>query len=269
MSGLDELAVAHLAHLEADQVPPNTVRTRKRTLRAIGTPGTISREDLEAWWFARADQVSAATRANDLSNLRAFYRWCQIWEHRADDPTIRLSQPKVGNGVPRPISRDDLHRVLEHLNEIGADDLRRAVCLGAYAGMRVSECAGLSWADVDLERRRALVWRSKGQKSRSVAIAPLLVDQLLPDTGGNVVTGTHESYSAAQLQRRANRAIAAAGVEATFHQLRHRYGTIAYQATGDLVALAKQMGHSSVVTTAIYADASDEAADKIAAAVVR
>ena len=49
--------------------------------------------------------------------------------------------------------------------------------------------------------------------------------------------------SAATLQRRINRAIHRAGIDATFHQLRHRYGTLAYQATCDLVAVGRQMDH--------------------------
>ena len=71
------------------------------------------------------------------------------------------------------------------------------------------------------------------------------------------------------LQRRINRAIHRAGIDATVHQLRHRYGTLAYQATRDLVAVGRQMGHSSPVTTAIYAAASDDVADAIAEAVAR
>jgi integrase len=102
-----------------------------------------------------------------------------------------------------------------------------------------------------------------------VAIGAVLIDHLLPDTGGNVVNGGGRPQSAATLQRRANRAIRAQGIPDTFHQLRHRYGTLAYQATRDLVAVGRQMGHSSPVTTAIYAAASDDVADAIAEAVAR
>ena len=83
------------------------------------------------------------------------------------------------------MSRDDLHRLLTSL----PDDLRRAVALGAYAGLRVSEVAALHWRDVDLEARRARVMHSKGGKSRVVALGVVLVDQLQPDTGGYVVSG--------------------------------------------------------------------------------
>ena len=259
----DPLAQQWLERLATERTPPNTIAARARVLRSVGNPGTATREDIEAWWLTRTN-LSPSTRSNDLACLRSFYKWARRWEHRDDDPTTRLDAPKVDKGLPRPVSRTDLHKLLAAL----PDDLRRAVALGAYAGLRVSEVAAMQWIDVDLESRRARVV-GKGGKSRLVALGAVLIDHLLPVTEGNVVTGTRETMTAAQLQRRINRAIRAAGVDATFHQLRHRYGTLAYQATRDLVAVGRQMGHSSPVTTAIYAAASDDVADAIAEAVAR
>lgn len=261
---MDDLSQAHLDHLDAEREPPNTIASRRRVLTSLGNAGTASREEVEAWWATRRDKAPG-TRSNDLANLRAFYKWCARWEHRDDDPTRRLDAPKVSKGLPHPTSRTDLRNLLD-----GAlpPDLTRAVALGAYAGLRVSEVAALDWRDVDLEARRARVL-GKGQKWRLVALGVILIDYLLPDTGRNVVTGTDEVHSAAQLQRRVNRAMKAAGIDGTFHSLRHRYGTLAYQATRDLVAVGRQMGHTSPVTTAIYAAASDDVADEIAEAVAR
>ncbi len=252
-----------IAHLTQERRPANTVAAARRVMRSLPNASDATREDVEAWWASRA-HLSPATRSNDLAILRTFYAWCRRWEHRDDDPTARLDAPKVDKGLPRPLSRADLHRLLAVL----PDDLRRAVALGAYAGLRVSEVAALHWHDVDLEARRARVL-GKGQKWRLVALGVILIDYLLPDTGRNVVTGTDEVHSAAQLQRRVNRAMKAAGIDGTFHSLRHRYGTLAYQATRDLVAVGRQMGHTSPVTTAIYAAASDDVADEIAEAVAR
>jgi integrase len=102
-----------------------------------------------------------------------------------------------------------------------------------------------------------------------VGLSPLLLDELLPVTGGNVVTAGEKPYSAAVLQRKVNRAIKAAGVDATFHKLRHRFGTIALDATGNLLAVARAMGHANVATTAGYAATSDADLDVIAAAVTK
>lgn len=260
---LDPIAAAWVQYMLDESTPINTLKSRLRTLRSLGRAGDATRDEVEAWWRSRKDR-SPATRKTDLANLRSFYRWAQRWEHRADDPTVRLDAPNVPKGLPRPIARAGLHILLDTLE----GDLRRAVCLGAYAGVRVAEAAALDWADIDIEARRARV-TGKGQKTRLVALSALLLDNLLPNTGGNVVTAGGKPYSADRLERKVNRAIRAAGVDATFHQLRHRYGTLAYQATHDLVAVAEQMGHSSVVTTSIYAAAADDAADKIAAAVAR
>lgn len=261
---MDDLSRAHLDHMDAEREPHNTIASRRRVLTSLGNAGTASREEVEAWWATRRDKAPG-TRSNDLANLRAFYKWARRWEHRDDDPTMRIDAPRVDKGLPRPLGRTDLHRLLSTL----PDDLRRAVALGAYAGLRVSEVAALHWHDLDLEARRARIHKGKGGKSRIVALGAVLLDHLLPDTGGNVVTGTAATHTAATLQRRVNRAMHRAGVDGTFHALRHRYGTLAYQATRDLVAVGRQMGHSSPVTTAIYAAASDDVADEIAEAVAR
>lgn len=260
----DPLSAVWLAHLTAEHTPANTIASRARVLRSIGNAGTATREEVEAWWATRRD-LTAGTRANDLACLRTFYRWAIRWEHRPDDPTLRLDAPKVDKGLPRPVSRHDLRTLLDKL----PDDLRRAVALGAYAGLRVSEVAALDWADVDTEARRARVWHGKGGKSRMVTIGVVLVDHLVPDVGGNVVCAGGKPYTANSLQRRINRAMHDLGVSDTFHGLRHRYGTLAYQATRDLVAVGRQMGHSSPVTTAIYAASADDAAEVIAEAVTR
>jgi site-specific recombinase XerD len=45
----------------------------------------------------------------------------------------------------------------------------------------------------------------------------------------------------------------------TAHTLRHRFGTVAYQATGDIRAVQELLGHASPTTTAIYTKVTDGA----------
>lgn len=262
---MDALSEAWLAHCEAEGQSANTTRRRAVVLRSVGNAGTATRDEIEAWWATRRD-LSPATRSNDLACLRSFYKWAERWGHRKpeDNPTLRLDAPKVPNNLPRPMGNADLRRVMADL----PDDLRRAVALGAYGGLRVSEAAALTWADVNDETRRIYV-RGKGAKERAVGLSATLLDELLPRVEGNVVTAGGRAYSADALQRRVNRAIQRAGVAGTFHMLRHRYVTVALEATGDLLAVSRAVGHASVTTTAIYAQTSDEMLDRIAAAVVR
>ena len=78
-----------------------------------------------------------------------------------------------------------------------------------------------------------------------------------------------DPYSADALQRRCNRAMRAAGVDATFHKLRSRFATVTLAATGNLLAVSRALGHASTTTTAIYAATSDSDLDLIADAATR
>jgi integrase len=227
----DPLSLAWIAWCRAEHKPAATTASRTRVLRCIGNAGTATREDVEAWWLTRA-HMAPATRHNELAHLRSFYRWAKRWEYRDDDPTLRLDSPRVDAGLPRPMTREDLHLALDQLSRAPSGrpwnlswgpDIRRAVCLGAYAGLRISEAAALDWSDVDLENRQIRVIRSKGGKSRRIPMGPELLDALLPETGGNVVSGG-APYSTYRLARRVRSAFKALGIDATFHQLRHRYG---------------------------------------------
>lgn len=261
----DPLAVAYLTWCTQQGQPVHTIRRRRAVLRSVATPGTITREDLEAWWATRT-HLAAVSRANELAVLRAFYRWCQVWEHRADNPAVRLAQPGVGKGAPRPATRRELEQILRHVTD--RPPLRRAVLLGAWAGLRVSEAAALRWVDVDVDALTARV-TGKGNKTRTVALSQRLIDELLPDTGGNVVTGAARGWTGGTLGKKVNAAMRDAGVDVTFHKLRHRYGTLGYQRQLDPRALADLMGHGSVaVTMEFYAAASSQSARAIADAVV-
>lgn len=259
----DPLSLAWLDWCEAEGTPPSTVARRRAVLRAVGNAGAATREEIEAWWETRRE-LSPSSRSNDLSTLRAFYAWLDLWEKRADDPSKRLKAPKVMPKPPADISRGEFRHLLDSLD----GDMRRAVALGGYTGMRVAEAAALDWSNIHREQRRIDV-EGKGGKWRKVACGPLLLDAILPDTGGNVVTAGGTPYSAQTLQRKVNRAMHGAGVDLTFHSLRHRWGTIAYAETRDLLAVGRALGHSSPVTTAIYAATSDDMLDVMAEAVAR
>lgn len=263
---LDDLAAEHVAWLERQHDrSPRTIESRVRVLRAIPGPGTITRPDLEAWWESRAD-LATGTRAVDLSHLRGFYKWCQAYDRRTDDPSARIRPPRVKNRIPKKASKAQMERLLA--SDL-APGLRRAFLLGGYAGMRVAESAALDWADVDDDACTITVREGKGGRSRVIDVSPLLLDWLGERTGGNVVTGGGTPYSAAALQRRLNRAIKKAGVDITTHSLRHRWGMVAYQSSGDLLAVAEMMGHQSINTTRIYASASSDVKKKIASNVMR
>jgi site-specific recombinase XerD len=242
----------------------NTIIRYRSVLRDVGKfgdPLTISMEQVERWWASRYEQAPG-TRANELACLRSFFKWATKFDHRPDDPTRRLDAPKVPNRVPRMVGRSDLEQLLGEWTK-DAPDLRRAIALGGYAGLRVSECAALHWQNIDEEARRMFV-RGKGGKERPVPLSPVLLDYLLPNTGGNVVTAGGAAYSAATLQRKVNRLFHRHGVDRTFHDLRKRGASLALSKGASPAAVQVMFGWSSLETVTHYAVVGDDELDRIA-----
>ena len=155
------------------------------------------------------------------------------------------------------------------MGPLTVDDLeiRRAVALGAYGGLRVSEVAGLDWSNVDIESRRIYV-RGKGSKERVNGLSAVLLDIIAPEVSGNVVKAGGVPYSAAVLQRKVNRFFARHGIDSTFHDLRKRGATMAMARTKNPQAVAQVFGWSSLQTVTNYAIVGDEVLDEIADAMI-
>lgn len=243
----------------------NTIARYRATLAQVDNPAEATLDQIEAWWNGRLE-LSPATRSNELACLRTFYKWCMKFDIRDNDPTRRLDFPKVPNKIPRPIAKSDLEALLGPLTK---DDLeiRRAIALGAYGGLRISEVAALDWANVDLELKRIYI-RGKGSKERVNGLSMTLQDLILPNRGGNVVTGGGKVYTSAVLQRRINRFLERNGIDNTFHDLRKRGATMAMAKTRNPQAVAQVFGWSSLQTVTNYAIVGDEVLDEIAESMV-
>jgi integrase/recombinase XerC len=153
-----------------------------------------------------------------------------------------------------PYEEDELTALLR----VAEDPLDRVlVLLGAHTGLRAQECVDLRWADIDLVRRRLVVRRGKGGKTRSVSISGTLAAALqcaARDRSGFVLP-----YRRTITVWRHMRALcAAAGVAPKgVHALRHSAGTRLYAETSDLETTARHLGHSTLETARVYAKWSD------------
>jgi len=249
---------------------PNTIARYRITLAAAedacGDLIAAGVADIEEWWESRYGQAPA-TRGNELACLRSFYKWATRFDHRPDDPTRRLDYPKINVKQPRPAGKSDLDRLLGELTE-DAPDLRRAIALGAYGGLRVSEAAGLDWSTVDAEQRLMYV-TGKGSKERVVAVSAVLWDWMLPElAAGNVVTAGGRVYQGDTLQRRINRLMQGAGIAHSFHDLRKRGATLALSRTKNPLAVAQMFGWESLQTAQHYASFDGDVLREIAEAMV-
>jgi site-specific recombinase XerD len=148
------------------------------------------------------------------------------------------------------------------------------VDLAVSAGLRVSEIAGLRVGNLYLNSREPRIQvTGKGQKMRDVFISKELMkhlsqylkwkrslDEPLGDDDPLLMSSHGKAYSTRTLQYAFKRSIKEAGLPRYYsiHACRHSYGTYLYQKTKDLRLVQKQLGHSSITTTTVYADVTVE-----------
>lgn len=240
----------HLRHLRRRNLRPSTIQQRRRALVRLGRSHDLARvttEEIEDWLDAR--DLGAEARATEISHLRGFYKWAVAKERLAADPTLRLVRPKLPRRLPRPMSEGDLRMAIEMARE----PERSMLMLGAFAGLRACEVAGLRGEHI--RDGVILVAEGKGGGMSSVPIAPDLEPTIrrLPESGPCFLLSDGRPMAPHNVSWRCNTYLHSLGIDASFHQTRHRFGTAVYEASGrDLRATQELLRHASPVSSAIY-----------------
>lgn len=244
--------------LRQDSYRPATVRARTDAVAAICRwagvgPDQLRSEHVRVYLDERG--LAAWSRIKYLESVRM---WCAF--AGIADASEGIRRPDEPRSVPRPCSRGELAALL-----LAADELTAVwILLAAGVGLRAFEVAKL--ADEDFTVGPAgLRLRVEGKRGRVdvVPVPPEVAAAVAPFRRPGPLWET----TSPQLRARFRRLSRRAGVDVTFHQLRHFYGTETYAATGqDLLMTSRLMRHSSPSTTQGYAATSDAAA---AAAVAR
>lgn len=202
--------------------------------------------------------------------------------------TRRLYRPSHDwRKTPYLKSLDDVARVFRALDAAGHEQTAVAFALGVFAMLRTGEVVGLSWSDLDLERReitiarqvnRSQVARLKDDEVRTAPIQAALVPVLTAyrqKTGGdgflfhpdrpNPHAGKGSTPSAfvrpSTLNRHLREALGACHLPGlTWYQATRHTGASGWVRNGgSLEKLALAMGHSSTEVTRRYAHLAPDA----------
>jgi integrase/recombinase XerC len=215
-----------------------------------------TRQDIELFLDKRrtrdGHKIGARTRRHWLADLHGFYKWALNEELTDIDPTTKIIAPRARRTLPRPIDSDDLVMAVR----AAQPQVRAMLSLAAFAGLRISEIAGLDRDDVIEAKGLIRVRHGKGDKERIVPLHPDVLAALhclpMPRTGALFIRpwgGRHLPYTVGNV---INRYLADLGINATAHQLRHWFATEIYSATHDIRITQELLGHSDPATTAGY-----------------
>jgi integrase/recombinase XerD len=208
-------------------------RTKIRPLHE--TPESIKRFVSTA---ARdGQQIKPGTQWLYQQHFRAYCRWLVLTDRRIDNPMEKLPPISKPRGLPKPVTEQELARLLR----AAQGDTRTMILFGAFAGLRVHEIAKLHGKDLDWDTWKLRVTGKRG-KTSVLDLHPVLRDSVadyprakfwfpVRDDNGKP---TSKPIAPADVSTAIRKVMRAAGVDATAHQLRHRYGTILLEQTGNL-----------------------------------
>lgn len=227
---------------------------------------TISRADIERWLER---PLTAATKRNQLSVVRSWFKWMVDRDLIPKDPTVGVGRIRQPRQVPKAVDADVVQRLLAGCPD---DRARLIVSLMVQEGCRCCEVANLQVGDVD-GRRQVLTLHGKGGHQRQVPLTEstrrFLAAYLdaYPAPAGPLV----RSYQSGRAGLRAEtisdmvrqwgveagvrplRSGAARGQLFSAHKLRHTAATDMVDRGADLRTVRDILGHVSIATTQIYA----------------
>ena len=268
----DNVVAAHLRQLELRGQTPDTVYCRRRALARLAAALPVplleaAPADLQAW--RESLSVGPATIVAYVSHAREFYRWAIAAGLTDHNPAEGLPVPRLPQRVPRPIGERDLFAAAA-----GAPPrIRPWLALAGWCGLRAREIALLRRECV-LERHRppVLLVAADATKGRTERIVPLhdyvleeLAEAGLPRQGWvfrrrDGQPGPNRPWIVSHL---CNRYLHEAGHPETLHSLRHRFATVTYQDSRDLLLVQGLLGHAQPSTTAGYARWDQAAASDV------
>ena len=258
-SGLDKFA-RHFADLSLEDFEP-----------PVGT------ERLEEFLDAQWGEGAPRTYNKNLSILKDFFKFQVLRERLHGDPTLAIERARNRSVYRTTFTADQRRAIIASQEELRD---RIALRLLLDYGLRKGALQRIQFKHLDHFRRRLTIF-TKGQKVRELPLPDRAfwfdIERHMPDVGAEPHHYLMPTQVGNQHRRRPRpeqpmgvhglhdwwyRCLARAGVvsEGTtsgerMHKARHTAGQRVLDATGNLKAVQKLLGHSSIQTTGdVYAD---------------
>lgn len=254
----------------------------ERHLRAVlGRPpqltdiSELTAQMVRGFMAARRRQgLGSRSLSRTMSALRSFFRWLEGREIVKNRAVLHVAMPKVGHGVPKPLTVEKASAVVDpgraaEIDWVVARDA--AVLLLLYgAGLRISEALSLKLQEAPVKGRDSLRILGKGNKERLVPVLEViqeaieryleLVPYKLTAEGPLFVGAKGGPLSPRIIQLTVKRMRESLGLPdtATPHALRHSFATHLLSAGADLRQIQELLGHASLSTTQIYTEVDRE-----------
>jgi len=219
----------------------------------------------------RPKPISGATINRYAAALAATLKWAtkkRITPKGWINPMREVEQRKENPGNVRFLSDDECERLLDACKASKFDRLYLLVLMALTTGARKGELLGLRWRDIDMERAKAALYRTKNDTPRMLPLPPDLVEELrrfeVREANGQpsndlVFASTRFPDKPYWFRTSWEVALEAANIKNfRFHDLRHSCASYLAMAGENVLMIAEILGHKNLATTRRYAHLSIE-----------
>lgn len=280
----------YLLWLAATNHSPQTVRNRRSSLERLNrwctsqqivTPSALSLDLLEQYRLtlftartSRDSPLSWGTQAEYLGAVKSFLVWCASRALATGDAGAGLCLPRRPVQLPGAVlNAREVELVLKQPRRDTTLGLRDRAMLELFysSGLRRAELARLRAADLDEDRRVAMIRAGKGQRDRMVPVgarALRWIRRYLKRSRPHLLRGMDPGYlfltqrggpwRLNRLSERIRGYVVAAGIGkvGSCHLFRHTMATLLLEGGADVREVQEMLGHTNLSTTARYTHVS-------------
>jgi site-specific recombinase XerD len=229
---------------------------------------TIQRQDIEAWMAAKqANGAKADTIRVELGIIKACVRQASDQGISFSADLLRIKPPKQPRPLPRYLTPEQMHRLMETVAQATNSDLARGAMdltwflTLVYTGLRLSELVNLRLSDLDFTSGRLFVIGGKNGNERVIyltpslknALAQYLVQRPTSDDDHLWLLPSGKPLEHWMVSSCLHRWGIACNVPVTAHRLRHTFATQLVNQGLPLTSIAKLLGHQTLNMTQHYA----------------
>jgi len=235
-------------------------------------------------WLSGMNSVKPTTVRRRLATLKSMFSGLERHGKLNTNPLAGFrSEVKVGKRLPRTVARMTIRSLLrstrDSLKQAGKSNCKgirdtALIELLFSTGMRVSEVVACNIEDVNMERLIIAV-RGKGNREREIPIVCDSVRQALEEHLSSRTRGKARASDPLFVNARGARisdqsirgilrryAAKIGSRRITPHMLRHTIATLLLEEGTDLRHIQRLLGHSSINTTTIYVQVSEQSQRK-------
>jgi integrase len=267
---------------------------RLKAFQINGTPfgdkalSVITEDDVEVFLAAlRAEGLAASTRNKYIQLVKALFRWATKKGYLARNPIAETETLKREKHAQRNrrLEPDEEAALRKHASV----QLQRLIIGALETGMRRGELLGLTWRDVNLERREMTV-RPENSKTRTGRVLPISARLagilelantdpagqtfgpekfVFGDVVGQRVNDIKRAWETCVLKAHGHKPAytrtnalsepsrqALEAIDLTFHDLRHEAGSRLLKAGWPLHNVSHMLGHANIAQTSTYLNAT-------------